>query len=318
MLMPSIPMVRFGDGDSVPIIPWSFSSGGDGFSSYFELTALCIPLTLAYAFTVHKVQGLTLFGKVQIDLSRMWPCDHLLYVALSRVRSPEQLAVSGFQPRLVQADQRAVKFDDTLKPALDVHPEEKHKAAMWVTNGKHKKIPVKRAKKSLQARLTDEEDAPQKPSHKVVERQGNEPKPSATPEVTRPGEVGGIAQPPVVLKARDNSRDVSAQPKLRQVVRPIAAAAQPSPLVPEAKAAVKSVAPNRPGPKPSAPVQTAPPKGTPQKSVSPAPNAAMPLVRTGLNQNSQRAQSNHEAEKRTQPPQHPQQNPHGKTLRKSH
>jgi len=51
-----------------------------------------LPIKLAYALTIHKAQGLT-FDEVTIDLSV--PCfqQGQLYVALSRVRAPQGLAI---------------------------------------------------------------------------------------------------------------------------------------------------------------------------------------------------------------------------------
>lgn len=50
------------------------------------------PIKLAYALSIHKSQGLT-FDEVSVDLSR--PCfqDGQMYVALSRVRTPEGLKI---------------------------------------------------------------------------------------------------------------------------------------------------------------------------------------------------------------------------------
>lgn len=53
------------------------------------------PIRLAYASTVHKTQGLTL-DKVQIDpYIRFFENPAMMYVALSRVRSPEGLRIVG-------------------------------------------------------------------------------------------------------------------------------------------------------------------------------------------------------------------------------
>lgn len=58
------------------------------FTSYSRLQ---FPLTLAWAFTVHKVQSLTL-SKVAIDIRNMF-AQGQLYVALSRVRNLQDIYI---------------------------------------------------------------------------------------------------------------------------------------------------------------------------------------------------------------------------------
>jgi hypothetical protein len=82
-----------------------------------------LPLALAYGFTVHKVQGVTLTGPVVIDLRRMWPCEHLLYVACSRVRELRQLYLTVADPRLVMVNEKARSAVGRLQPAVRVAEE---------------------------------------------------------------------------------------------------------------------------------------------------------------------------------------------------
>ncbi|CAD2222837.1 DNA repair and recombination protein, mitochondrial precursor [Angomonas deanei] len=119
MPIPMIPVVRFHTGETVAIPPWEFTVGGTPNTHYYSLSSVALPLSLAYAFTVHKVQGLTLVGRVHLELSRMWPCEHLLYVAMSRVRNPEQLSMSSFSPQMVVANEDCVRFDGKLHSALE-------------------------------------------------------------------------------------------------------------------------------------------------------------------------------------------------------
>ena len=118
MPVPMVPVVQFHSGETIAVPPWEFSVGGGPNTHFYSLSSVALPLSLAYAFTVHKVQGLTLVGRVHLELSRMWPCEHLLYVAMSRVRNPEQLSMSSFSANMVVANDACVHFDKTLRGAL--------------------------------------------------------------------------------------------------------------------------------------------------------------------------------------------------------
>ena len=66
------------------------------------------PIVLAYAVTCHKSQGLTLSSAI-VHCSREY-VSGLIYVAISRVRSPEHIQVLDFNPRqLMKPQQKAVE-----------------------------------------------------------------------------------------------------------------------------------------------------------------------------------------------------------------
>lgn len=67
------------------------------------------PLTLAWASTIHKVQGLTL-SSVSVDASNCFEAGQL-YVAISRVRKLEDLRLIAFNARSLLTDERAVDFE---------------------------------------------------------------------------------------------------------------------------------------------------------------------------------------------------------------
>lgn len=72
------------------------------------------PITLAYAATIHKAQGMTL-DKLLVDLSHLWEPGQA-YVAVSRVIDPAQLRVQSWSPSSVKADPQVQKFYQELYP----------------------------------------------------------------------------------------------------------------------------------------------------------------------------------------------------------
>ena len=70
------------------------------------------PVNLAYAVTIHKSQGATL-DKVVVNLANLWEPGQA-YVALSRVRSSEDLRVAAWQESSIIADPQVKKFHSEL------------------------------------------------------------------------------------------------------------------------------------------------------------------------------------------------------------
>jgi hypothetical protein len=115
------PIVQFdGFPEPIPIPLHGQTVGGDRQTEFFELTVLAVPLDLAYAFTVHKVQGMTLTGKVSIDFSSYFSSKSLVYVALSRVKHPSQLVVKGLKPWMIKACSEAKALERTLRNPQEV------------------------------------------------------------------------------------------------------------------------------------------------------------------------------------------------------
>jgi hypothetical protein len=75
-----------------------------------------LPLRLAWAFTIHKSQGVTL-EIAEMDIgSRVFECGQT-YVALSRVKSLSGLYLSGFNPTKIKTNPRVMAFYERM-PAL--------------------------------------------------------------------------------------------------------------------------------------------------------------------------------------------------------
>jgi ATP-dependent DNA helicase PIF1 len=75
-------------------------------------TATNYPMTLAWATTIHKSQGATM-DKVLIDLTELWEPGQM-YVALSRVRTPEGVAIVKWDKRAFKCDKKVSQFHKEL------------------------------------------------------------------------------------------------------------------------------------------------------------------------------------------------------------
>ena len=72
-----------------------------------------IPLMLAYAITCHRSQGLSLDSAV-LDLDDCF-CNHMVYVALSRVKSLEGLYLKSFDPKKITVNSKIVEYINTIE-----------------------------------------------------------------------------------------------------------------------------------------------------------------------------------------------------------
>lgn len=72
------------------------------------------PITLAYAITIHKSQGLTV-SNCLVDIGESIFSKGQSYVALSRVKSLDGLHILNFNPRSVQADEQAINEYNRLR-----------------------------------------------------------------------------------------------------------------------------------------------------------------------------------------------------------
>ena len=70
---------------------------------------------LAYASTIHKIQGATM-DRAHIDLRSLWEPGQA-YVALSRVRTQKGLSLAGWTPTSIFADPAVSSFYSALQAA---------------------------------------------------------------------------------------------------------------------------------------------------------------------------------------------------------
>ena len=68
-----------------------------------------LPLTLAWAMTIHKCQGATI-DCIEVDLGDSIFANGQAYVALSRARSSKNIKITSFSKRSIKADTRVVDF----------------------------------------------------------------------------------------------------------------------------------------------------------------------------------------------------------------
>ena len=101
-------------GSSVSVKPSTFSildAEGEPLA-----TATNFPLNLAWATTIHKSQGATL-DRAHVDLTGVWEHGQS-YVALSRVRSLDDLSIQGLSPGAFKVDPAVKDFYQKLAPPM--------------------------------------------------------------------------------------------------------------------------------------------------------------------------------------------------------
>eukprot|EP01069_Polyplicarium_translucidae_P011104 Polyplicarium_translucidae@DN3527_c0_g1_i1.p1 len=113
-----LPVVRFdGRKDEVKLRPALRGDEGGGESVH-------LPLRLAWALTVHRAQGMTVRGPIDVTLEQSFACGQA-FVALSRAESSAQLRIVGQVDPLVlrRVDAKAVAFYGDLEAEGISHGE---------------------------------------------------------------------------------------------------------------------------------------------------------------------------------------------------
>lgn len=104
--------VKFLDGRIMDFSTHDFVYTEDNDKPYYTITQF--PFILAYALSIHKVQGCTLDYAV-IDLGYSIFESSMSYVALSRVRSIEGLFLKSFQSHKIFCNKDALEFYENLE-----------------------------------------------------------------------------------------------------------------------------------------------------------------------------------------------------------
>ncbi len=99
-----IPVVKFTNGVTMPIIPFSIQS-----EEFPMIVVTQVPLRLAWAITIHKSQGVSL-AMAEIDVGKSIFESGQTYVALSRVKSLDGLYLSSFLPNKIRVNPDVISF----------------------------------------------------------------------------------------------------------------------------------------------------------------------------------------------------------------
>jgi ATP-dependent DNA helicase PIF1 len=103
-------VVKFSTGMIKHISPYAWQS-----EDFPTLAVKQYPLCLAWALTIHKIQGATL-TMAELDIGESIFEYGQTYVALSRVQSLDGVYLSAFRPERIQANPKVLVFYDNIKP----------------------------------------------------------------------------------------------------------------------------------------------------------------------------------------------------------
>ncbi|KAM6573430.1 hypothetical protein CsatA_017510 [Cannabis sativa] len=115
-----LPVVKFDSGKTKVIEPvtWQVKDGDNIVAERKQL-----PLTLAWATSIHKCQGKTI-DFIKADLSNAFEYG-MHYVVMSRAKSPEGLFITGLDPAKIKAHPKVLCFHEKkLASEKDEKPEE--------------------------------------------------------------------------------------------------------------------------------------------------------------------------------------------------
>ena len=106
---PEIPVVRFSNGIIRQMYPHYIQS-----EEYPTIAIGQYPLSLAWAITIHKIQGATL-SLAEMDIGQSIFEYGQTYVALSRIQSLHGLYLSAFHPQKIKANPKVIQFYNSFR-----------------------------------------------------------------------------------------------------------------------------------------------------------------------------------------------------------
>jgi ATP-dependent DNA helicase PIF1 len=110
-----VPVVKFANGVTMKVAPYQRQS-----EEFPCIVVAQVPLCLAWALTIHKIQGATL-DMAEMDIGRSVFADGQSYVALSRVKTLDGLYLSEFNSTKIRANPLVIEFYDSF---LEIGKEE--------------------------------------------------------------------------------------------------------------------------------------------------------------------------------------------------
>jgi len=117
---PAIPVVQFTNGVKMNMPPIAWQS-----ENYPTLSVHQIPLRLAWALTIHKIQGATL-SMAEMDIGHSVFEYGQIYVALSRIQSLNGLYLLNFRPEKIKANPKVSAFYNRIQDQDQDGPTEEH------------------------------------------------------------------------------------------------------------------------------------------------------------------------------------------------
>jgi ATP-dependent DNA helicase PIF1 len=110
---PDGPIVKFNNGITCVINKVSFQS-----NEYPTIVISQVPICLAWALTIHKIQGITL-ENAMIDVGNSVFEYGQTYVALSRIKSLNGLHLINFDAKKIKANPKVIQFYERMKDSRE-------------------------------------------------------------------------------------------------------------------------------------------------------------------------------------------------------